>query len=88
MTLTTLVGSEAPFQEIVEPAVKPAPFTVSVKPGLPASAVDGISVLIVGVEDIDEMVKIAPLDTAPLVFTLTVELPWEAMKLAAIDAVN
>ena len=49
VALTKVVGRSAPFQRTVDPDVKLLPFTVSVKPALPAVVLDGVSELIAGV---------------------------------------
>ena len=40
-SLTYVVARALPFQFTVEPATKPVPFTVSVKPGPPGSTASG-----------------------------------------------
>jgi hypothetical protein len=48
---TTVVGRSAPFQRTTEAATKPLPFTVSVNPGLPATALSGERLLSTGTTD-------------------------------------
>src|SRR4030095_15166367 len=48
VALTTVVASAWPFQNTVDPETKPLPSTVRVKPGPPAVAVFGVSVVIAG----------------------------------------
>jgi hypothetical protein len=48
---TTVVGRAAPFQRTTEAATKPLPFTVSINPWLPATALLGERVLTTGTGD-------------------------------------
>ena len=88
MALTKLVGSEAPFHNTVEFAANPEPITVSVNAGLPAGAVDGLRVLMAGGAFAAVIAKAVPPDTALPVLTVTVAPLWEAMRLAATDAIS
>ena len=48
MALTKVVVRTAPFQRIRDELTKPLPFTVSVRPALPAAAVAGVRLLVTG----------------------------------------
>jgi hypothetical protein len=84
--LTKVVVRAEPFQRIDELAVKPEPLTVRVKFLPPAGAVEGFRLVIVRASAV--MVKAEPLEVAPFALTVTVADPCEAMRVAAMEAVN
>jgi len=83
-----VVGTAAPFHKIVELAENPEPFTVSVKLGPLACAIDGLMLLITGTGVAGVIVNVELLDVAPLVETATVAVPCAAIRLATIVAVS
>ncbi|MGA2113575.1 MAG: hypothetical protein ABSH56_02355 [Bryobacteraceae bacterium] len=86
VALTKVVESAAPFHCTVDPPTNPDPFTVSVKALLPAVAVEGLKLAIVGPGLI---VKGAPAEVAPpLLITLIVAVPAAAIRLLLTVAVN
>jgi hypothetical protein len=86
--LTNVVGSEDPFHETVEFAVKPKPLTVRVNAGPPACAEGGARLVMVGAGFAALIVKLKLLLTVPAALTATEAIPGEAIRLAAIEAVN
>jgi hypothetical protein len=86
--LMKLVGTAtALFQMTVEFVANPEPLTVSVK-AEPAGTVAGLRLEIVGVSVGDIKVIVAPLDAKPPVLTPTDAIPGDAMRFAAMVAVN
>jgi hypothetical protein len=87
--LTKVVVRSAPFQRTFAVETKDAPFTVSVKPALPASALEGEIVLIVGEGLL--IVNVCAPDVPPPgvgLKTVTFTVPPVATSLAGIAAVN
>jgi hypothetical protein len=87
VALTKVVGRVELFQRIDELAVKLAPLTVRVKAGPPTGVVEGLRPVMVGANGA-LMVKVEPLEVAPFALTVTVADPCEAMRVAAMEAVN
>jgi hypothetical protein len=85
VALIRVVGSAAPFHCTVDPPTNPDPFTVSVKALLPAVAVEGLKLLIVGPGLI---VNEAPAEVVPPLLTVMVAVPAEAIRLPLTVAVN
>jgi len=86
---TKVVRRSLPFQRTTELVTKFVPVMVSVNPPLPATAVDGLIVVIVG--DGFVMVKVAMLDVPPPgagLKTVTFAVPAVATSLAGMVAVS
>jgi hypothetical protein len=86
---TKVVRRSLPFQRTTEPLTKFVPVMVRVNPPLPATAVDGLMLLIVGNGLV--MVKVAMLDVPPLgagLKTVTFAVPAVATSLAGMVAVS
>ena len=86
---TNPVVRSLPFQRTTEPLTKFVPVMVRVNPPLPATAVDGLIVVIVG--DGFVMVKVAMLDVPPPgagLKTVTFAVPAVATSLAGMAAVS
>jgi len=84
---TYVVGRFAPFHRTTEVATKFVPFTVRVKPGLPAVVEVGLSPVVVGTGFL--MVNVRALDVPPPgvgLKTRTEAVPAVAMSVAAIVA--
>ena len=87
MALTKVVGSLEPFQRTVAAAEKFEPLTLRVKVGPPAWAVEGER-LVMERAGAAVIVKVESPDVTPLALTVTVAVPWAAMRLATTDAFN
>ena len=89
MLETKVVGRSLPFQRTFALLTKFVPVMVRVNPPLPATAVDGLIVVIVG--DGFVMVKVAALDVPPPgvgLKTVTFAVPAVATSLAGMAAVS
>jgi len=86
---TKVVGRSLPFQRTTAPLTKFVPVMVRVNPPLPATAVDGLIVVIVGNRLV--MVKVAVLDVPPPgagLKAVTFAVPAVATSLAGMVAVS
>jgi hypothetical protein len=82
----------APFQRTAEFVTKPVPFTVSVKPALPAVRDEGLMLVVVGTGLLGAViVNVCALEVPPPgvgLYTVTVAVPVVAISEAKIAAVN
>ena len=87
MELPKVVGKGNPFHSMVELAANPDPFTVRLNAAPPAWVITGLILLIVAATA-GVTVNPALFDADPPVFTVTRNVPWEAIRLAAMFAIN
>jgi hypothetical protein len=87
VALANAVGRDVPFHCTIDDAVKPVPFTVSVKEGPPAVADDGVRLPIAGFPGL-VMAKVSGVEVCPLSETLTEADPDTAINPAPTVAVN
>ena len=81
-----IVDRGLPFHKMLEVAVNPEPFTVSVNAASPACVEAGARLLIAGFAGL--IVNVELPDVVPVLSTVTAAVPCVAMKLAPMVAVN